>query len=81
MYTSFGSGKEIDTEAVASAIEESVPLSKTMRENIQRDREWAMTRARFASTYSREAADEAMSKRRDDGDSGPPLKFKIKDWK
>lgn len=79
MYTSFGNKQDIDTATVASAIQESVPLSKTMREHIQRDREWAMTRARFASTYSRQAADEAMSKRKDEGD-GPPIKFKIKDW-
>ena len=55
MYDAFDDGVDIDTERVVKAAQEIIPLSYTMKEGIDRLREWAKTRARIASP--REAED------------------------
>jgi ATP-dependent 26S proteasome regulatory subunit len=51
------SGREVLTEDLLEVIHESVPLSVTMREGIQKLRDWAETRARPASSETAEDAD------------------------
>jgi SpoVK/Ycf46/Vps4 family AAA+-type ATPase len=49
LYDAFGSGQELSTEHVMSAVKNSVPLSVTMAEQIAELRAWADKRARKAS--------------------------------
>lgn len=49
LFDALSSGKELDTDVVAAAIGETVPLSKTMSEQLDRMRGWALGRARLAS--------------------------------
>ena len=49
LYDAFDSGRDLDNAGLAGALDEIVPLSVTMRERIERMREWARTRARAAS--------------------------------
>lgn len=49
LYDAFHEGRDITNEHVAKALSETVPLSRTMQEGIDRLREWAGTRARRAS--------------------------------
>ncbi|MDH5637031.1 MAG: AAA family ATPase [Nitrospinota bacterium] len=49
MYTAFGDKREFNDSDITQAIKESVPLSRTMAEEIQKLREWAYQRARLAS--------------------------------
>ena len=49
MYDAFDAGVDIDTDRVVQAAQEIIPLSYTMKEGIDRLREWAKTRARMAS--------------------------------
>jgi SpoVK/Ycf46/Vps4 family AAA+-type ATPase len=49
LYDAFYSGHELATEHVLSALRETVPLAKTMDEQIARLRSWAEGRARNAS--------------------------------
>ena len=49
MYEGFTAGREVETADVARAVEETVPLSETMEEQIKELRDWAKTRARPAS--------------------------------
>ncbi len=50
MFDAFSNETDIDTEIVRRAIAETVPLSKTMSEDLTRLRSWASGRARPAST-------------------------------
>jgi SpoVK/Ycf46/Vps4 family AAA+-type ATPase len=49
LYDAFAEKVELSQAHVARAVEESLPLSTTMREEIDRVREWARTRTRPAS--------------------------------
>ncbi|MDH4185226.1 MAG: AAA family ATPase, partial [Nitrospinota bacterium] len=49
MYTAFGEKREFTNEDIAAAIKSSVPLSRTMAEEIASLRQWATHRARLAS--------------------------------
>lgn len=48
LYAAFAAGRELSTDDVARAIQETVPLSKTMSEQIDGMRAWAKGRARPA---------------------------------
>ena len=50
MYQAFGEDKEPTDLAIAQALTDFVPLSKTMAEQIVGLRSWAKGRARFATT-------------------------------
>ncbi|MFC1705214.1 AAA family ATPase, partial [Planctomycetota bacterium] len=52
LYDAFDQGMDLATEGLLQAIEETVPLSQTMQEDITAMREWAKTRARFASVQA-----------------------------
>ena len=52
LYDAFDSGMDLNTEGLLQSLEETVPLSQTMQEEITTMREWAKTRARFASVDS-----------------------------
>ncbi len=55
LFKAFGDGpREVTTEDMVAVILESIPLSVTMREGIERLREWAETRARPASSEKSE---------------------------
>jgi SpoVK/Ycf46/Vps4 family AAA+-type ATPase len=49
LYDAFSSQQELSTEHVLAAVRETVPLSKTMDEQMNRLRNWAEGRARNAS--------------------------------
>jgi SpoVK/Ycf46/Vps4 family AAA+-type ATPase len=49
LYDAFYTGTELNTAQVLAAISQTVPLSKTMDEQINRLRSWAEGRARNAS--------------------------------
>ncbi len=49
MYDAFYASREVNTEDVLKALQETVPLSRTMDEQINRLRSWAGGRARDAS--------------------------------
>jgi len=49
LYDAFYAGQELGTEHVLLALGQTVPLSKTMSEPINRLREWVVGRARLAS--------------------------------
>ena len=57
LFDAFSSDREIDTEIVHRAIMETVPLSKTMSEELSRLRAWASGRARPASSTTAETLD------------------------
>ena len=50
LYDAFAEGKELEPAHLARAVAEALPLSTTMREEIDRLREWARTRTRAASS-------------------------------
>jgi SpoVK/Ycf46/Vps4 family AAA+-type ATPase len=50
LFDAFDAGRELTTEDILRTIRQSVPLSRTMKEQIQTLREWADTRARPASS-------------------------------
>jgi SpoVK/Ycf46/Vps4 family AAA+-type ATPase len=52
LYDAFDAGMDLNTEGLLQSLEETVPLSQTMQEEITSMREWAKTRARFASVES-----------------------------
>ncbi len=52
LYDAFDQGMDLSTEGLITSLEETVPLSQTMQEEITTMREWAKTRARFASVES-----------------------------
>ena len=49
LYDAFYLGQDLTTEGLLESIEETVPLSQTMQEDITEMRNWSRTRARFAS--------------------------------
>jgi len=49
LFDAFGQGRELATEHIASALDKTFPLSRTMREQIEGLRQWAKVRARLAS--------------------------------
>jgi SpoVK/Ycf46/Vps4 family AAA+-type ATPase len=49
LYEAFYAGQELTTEHILQALRQTVPLSKTMDEQINRLRSWAEGRARNAS--------------------------------
>jgi SpoVK/Ycf46/Vps4 family AAA+-type ATPase len=53
LYHAFGEGTELRQGHVIKAVEESVPLSSTMGEDIGRLREWSKNRTRPASSAQR----------------------------
>jgi len=56
LFDVFEKDAELTTEAVVKAIQETVPLSKTMHEDITAIRNWAESRARRASAAESESA-------------------------
>lgn len=62
LYDVFYSKKELDTSDIVKSIRETVPLSKTMSENIAALRDWASNRARYASQRNGES--EAVTRRK-----------------
>jgi SpoVK/Ycf46/Vps4 family AAA+-type ATPase len=56
MYDAFYAGRELETDDVLKAIHETVPLARTMDEQINRLRSWAGGRARDASAGRPEAS-------------------------
>ena len=50
LYDAFDTGNDLNTEGLTNTLHEIVPLAITMREQIEAMREWARTRARYAST-------------------------------
>jgi hypothetical protein len=49
LFKAFDAGRELEQNDIASSLEATYPLSKTMRENILEMRKWAKFRARLAS--------------------------------
>jgi len=49
LFDAFSAGTELDTQTIAASITATVPLSKTMSEELTRLRSWAQGRARPAS--------------------------------
>ncbi len=62
LFDAFSSQVELSTEIVKSAIKETVPLSKTMSEELNRLHAWATGRSRPASGTSAQVADESRRK-------------------
>jgi len=62
LYDAFSAQQELTTEHILHAVRETVPLSKTMDEQINRLRAWADGRARNASV-ARKPADQAEHRR------------------
>jgi ATP-dependent 26S proteasome regulatory subunit len=59
LFSSFDQGaRDLTTEDLLKAARETVPLSVTMHEGIQKLREWAETRARAASSQTVESTDD-----------------------
>lgn len=58
LFDVFEKGKELTTEAIEKALKETVPLSKTMQEEIDGLRKWAETRTRKATKTEEEIAEE-----------------------
>ncbi|GAA5130680.1 AAA family ATPase [Luteolibacter yonseiensis] len=56
MYDAFYAGRELETDDVLKALHETVPLARTMDEQINRLRSWAGGRARDASAGRPESA-------------------------
>ncbi len=54
LYDAFAEGKELEQRHLQRAVSETFPLATTMREDIQKLREWAKTRTRPASTVPAE---------------------------
>jgi len=52
MFDAFDAETELKDQHIEKAIRETVPLSRTMKENIEALRLWAKSRARFASSGS-----------------------------
>ena len=49
LFQAFDAGRELEQQDIASSLEATYPLSKTMRENILEMRKWAKPGARLAS--------------------------------
>lgn len=72
LYEAFSEDKDIDTETVLEAVNVTVPLSRTMREDIDGLRQWAKDKARFASSH------DAVAVRQDVSADHTPQKFKFR---
>ncbi|MBI3923383.1 MAG: AAA family ATPase [Armatimonadetes bacterium] len=59
LFDVFSVAQDITTEAILKSVSETVPLSKTMKEQIDELREWAGSRARRASSQESEAIEAA----------------------
>jgi hypothetical protein len=64
LYTAFDANREPTTEDLVSHAQALVPLAKTASEQIAAIRQWAQTRARFASTPDEEVPGIATAGRR-----------------
>jgi SpoVK/Ycf46/Vps4 family AAA+-type ATPase len=62
LFDAFSAGTELSTELVQTSLLETVPLSRTMSEELQRIRSWAQGRARPASGGVPEMAEEVRRK-------------------
>jgi ATP-dependent 26S proteasome regulatory subunit len=62
LFDAFSGQVELNTEIVKSAIMETVPLSKTMSEELNRLHSWAVGRSRPASGTATQVADESRRK-------------------
>ena len=62
LYRVFKTGEELRDEHVLSALEETQPLSETMKEQIQQMRSWAKLRARYASQLGRSESGEIVNR-------------------
>jgi SpoVK/Ycf46/Vps4 family AAA+-type ATPase len=58
LFEAYGHRAELTTQDVQTALEETVPLSKTMSEELSRLRNWAVGRARPATRVSQRAVGE-----------------------
>jgi SpoVK/Ycf46/Vps4 family AAA+-type ATPase len=63
LYSAFADGVELAQRHVAEAIGETLPLAVTMREEIERLREWARTRTRPAASASSSEPREPLASR------------------
>jgi SpoVK/Ycf46/Vps4 family AAA+-type ATPase len=62
LFDAFSNQTDISTSILKSAIADTVPLSKTMSEELNRLRTWAMGRSRPASGTMTQLADESRRK-------------------
>jgi len=63
LYDAFAEGKELEQRHLLRAVTETFPLATTMREEIQKLREWARTRTRPASTVPAEEVPRPIASR------------------
>jgi SpoVK/Ycf46/Vps4 family AAA+-type ATPase len=63
LYDAFAEDKELEQRHLAKAVGETYPLAATMREDIERLRDWARTRTRPASSVPGEAVPRAIASR------------------
>jgi AAA+ superfamily predicted ATPase len=64
LYDSFSKGQDLDTATLQTAITETVPLSRTMSEDLSRLRNWAQGRARPSTGGTRRSDPETTETRR-----------------
>ncbi|MBM3969421.1 MAG: AAA family ATPase [Planctomycetes bacterium] len=62
LFDAFSQRSDLDTEILKRSVSETVPLSKTMPEELNRLRTWAVGRARLASASSTKSTEEARRK-------------------
>jgi SpoVK/Ycf46/Vps4 family AAA+-type ATPase len=62
LFDAFSAGQELDTPTLAHSLAETVPLSKTMSEDLNRLRTWAQGRARPATGALAAAAPDVRRK-------------------
>jgi AAA+ superfamily predicted ATPase len=62
LFDAFGAGGELDTQTLLTSLDETVPLSRTMSEELNRLRTWAQGRARPASGGAAAAVVESRRK-------------------
>lgn len=62
LFDAFSQRSDVDTEILKRSVSETVPLSKTMPEELNRLRTWAVGRARLASASSTKSTDEVRRK-------------------
>ena len=62
MFDAFYDKQKLSTERLLTSLQQTVPLSRTMKEDVDELRKWAVSRARLAT--SPDAADEGAGKRR-----------------
>ncbi len=62
LYDAFDAGEDLTTERILKSASEMIPLSHTMKENIDAMREWASSRARRASVPEEAAEEEPVER-------------------